>query len=203
MSIQPGRDHEFIKYLQDFAAERDRSGPGASKARAALAALRRGLGKEPGEALEMYRYIVFWTQNATHAREEAYYLIAALFAAHGLSWPAIGDEDAPERTNLGASLARLAAGKTGSDSVEKRFMALLNCARADVPDHLRRVVALLKAHDIPIDWLRLLHDIMNWDRDDRCVQRAWARAFWGSSTAPAQPAPEPATAALVTPLSDA
>ncbi len=194
MSAQIGtreaHDQAFIAYLQGLVKQRDEAGPAAAGARAALAALRRGLGKATGEAPEMFRYLVPWTHELSRSREDAYYLVSALFAAHGLSWTDEGDEQKQWRTNLGASLAQLQA-ETGSESVERRVVALLNCNREDLPGHLRRIVMLLKAHDIGIDWLRLLRDIQRWDHEDRWVQRAWARTFWCTDTplggTPSQP----------------
>ena len=62
--------------------------------------------------------------------------------------------------------------------VEKRLVALLNCHQDDLPDHLRHVISLLKAKDIFINWLQLLNDVQNWQRESRDVQRRWARQFW-------------------------
>jgi CRISPR system Cascade subunit CasB len=47
-----------------------------------------------------------------------------------------------------------------------------------VPEHLRQILSLLKSKDVPINWAQLLSDIRHWERDDRIVQKAWARAFW-------------------------
>jgi CRISPR system Cascade subunit CasB len=72
------------------------------------------------------------------------------------------------------------AGKAGSEeAVERRFVALLNAHPEDLDKHLRHAVSLLKAHEIPVDWLRLLGDLRGWGNPERYVQRNWARAFWG------------------------
>ena len=65
---------------------------------------------------------------------------------------------------------------------EKRFVALLNCHQEDLPDHLRHAVSLLRSKEIPIDWARLLRDLRWWHREDKRVQRDWARAFWGRTS---------------------
>lgn len=141
--------------------------------RGALAALRRGLGQQPGTVPAMFPYVEpYLGGNPTRSREEASYLVAALFASHPLNWA----QEGPIATNVGASLARIAG---RSDSIEKRFQALLACRREDLPDHLRHLIALLRGHDIPVDWSQLLRDIQFWDAEDRRVQRAWARALWG------------------------
>ncbi len=146
--------------------------------RGALAALRRGLGHPPGTVPAMFPYVEpYLGASPTRSREEASYLVAALFASHPSNW---AHED-PLATNLGASLARIPG---RNDSIEKRFQALLACRREDLPDHLRHAVSLVRAHDIPVDWAQLLRDIQYWDSENRRVQRAWARAFWGPTSEP-------------------
>jgi CRISPR system Cascade subunit CasB len=141
----------------------------------ALAALRRGLGRAPGTAGEMYPYVTpYLPANARRSEEDAYFLIAALFAWHQVDWPS-GEE--PPDTSFGASYRRL-ADVTGSESIERRFVALLNAHPDDLPEHLRHAVGLLKSKGIPIDWTRLLRDVMRWNHPDRYVQRTWSRSYW-------------------------
>ena len=55
--------------------------------RAALAALRRGLGRPPGETMEMYPYVAPYTNGLTRKQEDAYYLISTLFGLYpGENW---------------------------------------------------------------------------------------------------------------------
>jgi len=112
--------------------------------------------------------------------------VAALFAWHQGSWR--NDDGWQGATNLGASLHRLAAGAEG-DSVERRFVALLNSHAEDLSKHLRHAVGLLKANEIPIDWAQLLHDIQGWEWQSRQVQREWAKSFWGDDRAQAAAPP--------------
>ncbi|MCL4465049.1 MAG: type I-E CRISPR-associated protein Cse2/CasB [Chloroflexi bacterium] len=168
--MSPPRVHQlaFVEHLESLVAAQDR---------AALAALRRGLGKDPGTVAEMHRHVVPWLPASSSSwQEDAYYLVAALFAWHQGSWHT---DDASGATNLGASFARLAA-SVESDSVESRFVAMLNCHSDDLPTHLRHAVGLLKSKEIPIDWSQLLRDVQNWGLESRRVQRSWARAYWGN-----------------------
>jgi len=65
-------NHPFVEYLESLRDDR-----------AALAALRRGLGQPPGTVASMYPYVVRWLGDDTPPwQEAAYYLIAALFAYH-------------------------------------------------------------------------------------------------------------------------
>jgi CRISPR system Cascade subunit CasB len=147
--------------------------------RAALAALRRGLGKPPGTTPEMYPYVV---PLAPERGDDPYYLVAALFAWHPDPW------HAPGRTsNLGASMARVAR-DSGSESIERRFVAMLNAPSEDLPEHLRHAVGLCRAHEVPVNWLQLLRDLQWWDASGsgyRRVQRSWAGSFWNAAPAEA------------------
>ena len=178
------QEKRFVQYLQTLVAAGNR---------AALAALRRGLSQQPGSVAEMHRYVVPWLPRDPR-REDAFYLAASLFATHPVSWEAGGNE----RTNLGASFARLAAQDPAGESTEKRFASLLNSHSDDLPQHLRHAVTLLKSKSVPIDYAQLLHDIQSWGWESRAAQREWARAFWGRDTErPADneaPASEPAAA---------
>lgn len=150
----------------------------------ALAALRRGLGRGPGQAPEMYPYVMpYLPDGTTPMEEEAYFLVAALFAWHQRDWtPA----DAGRDTSFGASFRQLREA-TKSDSTEQRFVALLNAHRDDLPEHLRHAIGQLKSKEIPVNWTALLRDILHWEDDNRSVQRKWARSFWRGH--PAEPHP--------------
>jgi CRISPR system Cascade subunit CasB len=155
----------FIDYLESMRDDR-----------AALAALRRGLGQPPGSAADMYRYVVPWLpDDAPRWREDAYYLVAALFAYH----PAQGGAG-----NMGHHFARARDPQGEDTAIERRFTVLLAAHPDDLGFCLRQAVSFLRSKDVPINWHQLLSDVTNWGHPDRYVQREWARAFWG------RPAPE-------------
>ena len=175
MQSREENEAPFIAYLEDLAKPENRNG------RAALAALRRGLGRQPGEAPEMYPYVVPWTSHLSGWREAVYYLVASLFAAHPVSWHGEG------ASNFGASMARVRP-QGGGDSTERRFVALLNSRRDDLPEHLRHAVSLCASKEVPVNWARLLRDLPNWDDESRRVQLNWAREFWRREEEPARSA---------------
>ena len=163
----------FVEFLTDLALREDRG---------ALAALRRGLQGPPGREPGMYKYVVPWIgDNWPRWREDAHYLVAALFASHPVNWPR---NNAHGHNNLGASFARVVA-PDALESVERRFTALLSTRREDLWVQLRHAVGLLKSKDVPVDWVQLLDDLRWWESEDRRVQRSWARAFWGKAPASA------------------
>jgi CRISPR system Cascade subunit CasB len=159
-------DEKFISYLEKFVRDENR---------AALAHLRRGLGKDSATATEMFPYISGWTANLTRRDENAYFLVASLIGLYPTnSW-----KSEEKFNNLGRSFSFL---KEDSDSIEKRFVALLNSETEDLPNHLRQIVSLLKSKEAPINWLQLLKDIKFWEIENSNVQRNWAKGFWGNST---------------------
>lgn len=173
--MQPRDESEapFVGYLADLTKPENRNG------RAVLAALRRGLGRRPGEAPEMYPYLVPWTSHLSGWSEEIFYLVASLFASHPMPWHGEGSG------NFGASMAQVKA-KGGGDSTQRRFVALLNSHRDDLSEHLRHAVSLCASSEVPVNWGRLLRDLPRWDDDHRRVQLRWAREFWKREEEPAQ-----------------
>ncbi|MCZ7575407.1 MAG: type I-E CRISPR-associated protein Cse2/CasB [Ardenticatenaceae bacterium] len=155
----------FITYLEALRDSDDRG---------ALAALRRGLGKRPGETPEMFRYVVPRLPTGLRPWEEiCYYTVASLFAMH----PQAGGSG-----NMGAHLAAIRAQNEGkSSSLEQRFTVLLSTHTDDLPNHLRQIVSLLKSYGVPVNWGQLLADIRSWDFPESATRtkNAWARAFWG------------------------
>ena len=164
--------HPFITYLEGLRDDRG-----------ALAALRRGLGQEPGRAVEMYRYVVPWVPDqASRQEERAFYLIAALFAYH---------PDPGGWGNLGDAFRRTLDPQGDNTAIERRFTALLGAHPDDLPFYLRQAVGFLKSKETPIDWQQLLMDLLAWGHPDGYVQRNWARSFWGR--APQKPGEEETT----------
>lgn len=181
----------LIEPTDDESEERQKENQ-SPEGRAALARLRRTLGKDPDRAMRAYAYVTRWTQNldelfprrvydkAQHAQYEwqvsCYFHVASLFAYYHQrrSWHHAADIRKTER-NFGASLRlldeqRRKEGNAGeaqerSKSLEKRITALLMSRRADLPERLRHAIALLKAEKIPIDWVQLLEDLKWWDAD--------------------------------------
>ena len=70
--------------------------------------------------------------------------------------------------------------KQKSDSMEARFVALLNADTDDLDDHLRHAISLLKANKPPepLDWFQLFQDLLQWDHPEGYIQLRWARDFY-------------------------
>ena len=166
-TVEMSAESRFIGYLKGLEKRQDR---------AALAHLRRGLGKPPKTAMEMFPYLGrFLSHDAKPNYENTVFIVAALFAYY---------PDAKNTSgNLGASLREL---KENSDSIEKRFVALLNAEAEDLPYYLRQIIGLLKSNAVAVNWERLFKDVQNWNSDKRFVQQKWAEQFWGNYTGKTQ-----------------
>ncbi len=162
------REQAFVRALGALVDRGDR---------AALAALRRGLGKPPALVPEMDRFVVPWLRGDQPAPDDAaFYRVASLFAA----WHQGSDLLEEFSGSLGKSLRVLADDMPDGHQagVERRFMALLATHHEELPTHLRHVVSLLRSRGVAVDWARLLRDLVRWNHPDRIVQRQWARDFW-------------------------
>lgn len=159
------RDFELIVQLR---ALRERNN------RAALAAIRRGL-SAPTSA-EVLREVLPFV-SAKHSNHEAMYiLVAALFATHSLE---------VEQQSIGTALRRVRDMPNSGDSIEKRFIALLDADHEQVAVHLRHAIQLCQSRNIGVDYNMLLRDVLYWDAPQRWVQLRWARDFWGDNRIPA------------------
>ena len=158
MSTTETKEHPFITHLQARVEDR-----------AMLAALRRGLGAQPGEEPAMFPYVVPFVHDWNEAD---IYMIASLFALHPSS---------TSSGNIGDHLRRLSADEGNAEATERRFVQLLRMRRDTLEPRLRQQISILKAKDIAINWHELIRDVGYWDHPNRRVQRRWADSFWGSS----------------------
>lgn len=172
---------EFLYQLPD----------GRRDGRAILAALRQGLGKPPGSVPAVLKWVypvldLHCSPDERLQREEPFLIVASLYAHHPMR------RRTPE--NFGATLARVRDGKKGSASLDKRFEALIQCNRRELPVLLRHAVSLIRSADEAIDYEKLCEDIGLWDDEPGagrpvCTQasngppqRRWARAYWHPRT---------------------
>ncbi len=142
-----------------------------SRARTALAELRRGLRDDPRDRLIVGKYIVPFLGAEPHAdwqrwQEECCYLVASLFASHPAHAAGI---------SLGAALEKI-NGESGS--IEGRFQLLLAARPEGLRGPLRQVVSLLAARGGALDWRLLLADLCRWNHPEKLVQQRWARHFY-------------------------
>lgn len=160
------RAARFAAYLRSLA-QRDERG--------ALAELRSGLGRLPGEATRVHRHIVPYLGETRDWSDQWFYLIGSLFPLYPVAIPE------GERRTLGGTFARVRGAL--SESAEARFLALLSADRADLPHLLRGAISFLasRGDGVGVDWTRLLLDLAAWEHPDRYVQARWARDFYATN----------------------
>lgn len=139
----------------------------------AMATLRHSLTFEPGTYPRAFPYVerfVAADRSANDVWRLALYAVAGLFARHS------EQQNRSFATAFGELLR-----KRESQSIEQRFIALLEADADNILDYLRQAISLLAAEDIGLDYVGLLDDLAVWmnpnaDRD-RLRQR-WAREFY-------------------------
>lgn len=151
--------HPMIEHMVQLRARDDR---------AALATLRRAAAGH-AEAGVYPLVARFFPSPPNRRKERALIETAILFGLH----PSHGS------SSVAAGL-RIVRDRTGSDSIEMRFVALLDAHPDDLFVHLRHAVALLRTAELAIDYDDLLLAIQRWGANDRHVQRRWAREFWAT-----------------------
>jgi CRISPR system Cascade subunit CasB len=160
-------EHNFIKELEKLKEAEDR---------AALAALRRGLGQPPGHTPEMHPYVVRFLPRDAYPnswKEQSYYLAASLYGLH----PEKGTGE-----NLGQHFVQtLDPNPDYNQAIERRFTALLTAHPDDLAFYLRQAISFLKSKEVKVNWHQLMRDVLAWEYSagQARVQKQWARAFWG------------------------
>lgn len=169
MTRDPDWRSRLVERLRELARQAipPAGGPPANaKARATLAILRRGAGKEFDA--DTFGWVLKGGIPRSEKDENDGMLVATLFALH---------PDHLDGVSLGDAMRTLQEQSVG-DSPERRFTTLLDTRRADLPARLRHTVKLLRSKGIPLDWLQFLDDLSRWNSVHRSVQRRWSRDFW-------------------------
>jgi CRISPR system Cascade subunit CasB len=161
-------DEQLIQALKNLAPPRAPNQKDRTD-RAALAALRRGLGQDPGAVPEMFQHVRELARVSLHREKDAF-LVASLFGWHPHAWPLAKDDGARSRSpwtqNFGNSISHLVAelsrNQRGAPSVatsgppaapadsEERAASTSSQPRPQ-PGVERRFVALLAADRDDVD----------------------------------------------------
>lgn len=171
---EPKSGEEFVNYLLKLGGYRWNADSKSwthqerMENRGALADLRSGLGKEPGEMARVHKHVVPYLPE-NYYNDRWYYVTATLFGAFPRH---------SKGRSLGAAFRPL---KQKSDSMEARFVAVLNAHPDDLDGHLRHAVSLLENAEQPLDWFQFFKDLLQWEDPERSVQLKWARDFYLST----------------------
>lgn len=102
------------------------------------------------------------------SQEELYFLVATLYPI----------AEAGGKGDLGASL-RQAQQDKNTPGLDRRVQHLLDADETQLPFRLRQAVRFLQSNRMPVNWPRLLEDLLYWTHPERRVQRRWARSYFG------------------------
>lgn len=157
-----------IDYVLDRIAQRP----------AALAALRRGVGRPLEESPDSWPYVMDVVGD-DRRREEAAHVTLSLFALHQQSQKS--GSISQTGWGLGKACGRLkfvrGSGGASEEGVERRFKAAM---AADTPEtlavHLRGLVTILRGEGVPLDYAQLYWDLCRWQRPE---ERAKVCLKWG------------------------
>jgi CRISPR type I-E-associated protein CasB/Cse2 len=141
--------------------------------RAALAHLRRGLGRPVAETLSrvgwLFDGVPEGNPNDAINDLDAAVLVAGLFAwMKGLC---LQCDNVDFGRAFGSGLKR-----EQKLTREKRFTDLLDADPDDLPDKLRQAITLIQGQSL--DWTTLILHLTRWDDADKWVQKRWARGYW-------------------------
>ncbi len=98
--------------------------------------------------------------------------------------------------HLGQALLQLRGRATSPDGVDRRFASLIGSeSLAEVANHLRGLVTLLRGHSISLDYSRLAFELRRFELESRSVALSWARDYYAlpfeAKTATVSTAAEP------------
>jgi CRISPR type I-E-associated protein CasB/Cse2 len=105
--------------------------------------------------------------NVPKHQEATYFLVATLFPL----------ADSGGEGNLGQSLHQARDTKY-AQGLDRRIEILLDANREQLPFRLRQAIRFLYSRRVPVNWPRLLQDLLAWNSPRRWVQENWARAYF-------------------------
>lgn len=155
-SQPPQSGEAFVSYIEEL----DSGG---------RAVLRRSLAFDPGTWPPAFKYVESWIGAEAGAWERRVtYLVAGL--------QALSKADR-YYDDVGAA-ARALSAATASQSVESRFLSLLDADSEQLPHRLRQMIDLMSSQGIAPAWAGLRRDVLRWGTEDRWVQQRWARSYY-------------------------
>ena len=165
------KNENFVDYLGELVKKDDR---------ATLARLRHSLAFPPGQYTQVFGFMERFTSSLYGWDREAYYLTAGLFATHP-------DQTEDEAETLGATFRRVYYERSESESIAKRFLALIDADPEQMPERLRHAINLIRSHALSVNYDLLLLHLKAWQSENHWVQQRWARDFYRPFEAETKP----------------
>lgn len=159
-----------------------------SAQKAALANLRHGLGRSPGEIPELWGAFLqdlpeelYGTSTGASREEWAVYLALTLFALHQQGKNPQTLSMHQKGQGLGKAMQQLIHTSEDEPRIRRRFNVLATSADIqEMSTHLRSVIQLLRGESIPLDYGLLAKDIFWYQFPEYAanVRLAWGRDFY-------------------------
>lgn len=102
-------------------------------------------------------------------QEETYFLVATLFPL----------TEGSDEGSLGHALYR-ARDKKHAQGLDRRVEIMLDANREQLPFRLRQAIRFLYSKRVPVNWPRLLKDLLAWGHPKRYMQENWARDYFAN-----------------------
>lgn len=147
-----------------------------------IAELKRCVGQRTSEArggaLAAF-YRVYPQTEYRFGKEDIWFMSATLYAGYKTLLSEANAKKPWDETDFGWTLRR-AYKQSTSNSLEKRFIALLDCRECDdyMAYKLRQLLSITDSRQAGVNWPKLLKDLLYWDHPDRFVQKDWAKNYF-------------------------
>lgn len=155
--------------------------------RAALAELRRGVGKKPGDVPQLWGYFLqdmpeeFFGDKEPSKAEWAVYTSLTLFALHQQGKDPKSDTMNREGYSFGTAVNKLVHNEDERERVARRFYAAATASSMDeLSHHMRGIIQLLRGEGIPLDYPMLAADLYRYQFNSLVsnVRLKWGQDFY-------------------------
>ena len=184
-SMQRQIEDYMRRRLSDFASD-----PNAGRVRAQLATLRRGVGRKPGDMPDLWGLLfadmpeemMSRTAEPTAAEWVAYTALT-LYATHqqGTEINRQNMHTGQDAGRLGKAVARLVKNADDRERIARRFNAFATASdMTEAAHHLRGLIQLLRAEEIPLNYIRLAGDLYRFQNSEYApdVRLSWGQDFY-------------------------
>ncbi len=169
------------------------AGRAESEARAALANLRRGVGRRPGELPQLYGELLqdmpqemYSSGSKPSYAEWAVYMALTLYAMHQQGKDVKTDNMNRENVSLGNAASELVADNDDTERIWKRLYAVASSDdMQEMSYHIRGLIKLLRDKDIPLDYPQLAKDLYLYQLSDESAEQIrlkWGQDFYKKRT---------------------
>ena len=184
-SMQRQIEDYMRRRLSDFASD-----PNAGRVRAQLAMLRRGVGRKPGDMPDLWGLLFADMPEEMMSRaaeptaaEWAAYTALTLYATHqqGTEINRQNMHTGQDAGRLGKAVARLVKNADDRERIARRFNAFATASdMTEAAHHLRGLIQLLRAEEIPLNYIRLAGDLYRFQNPEYApdVRLSWGQDFY-------------------------